>query len=87
MRVVSSISSSQLHPCLPPPLSFLPLSGYLLLAVISIYLQNEGEDDNVIGVLKVNSIVLQAFSDTQVKTWVYRKSKYNYYENVHYCLE
>lgn len=61
--------------------------GRLLLAVIFIYLQNEDEDDNVTGVLKINSTVLKALSDTQVKTWVYRKSKCNYYENVHYCLE
>jgi len=61
------------------------LAGYLFLAVIFIYLQDE--NDNVIGVLKINSTLLKAPSDAQVKTLVYGKSKYNYYENVHYCLE
>lgn len=37
--------------------------------------------------LKISSIVLKALSDSQVRAWVYRKSKYNYYENVQYCSE
>lgn len=86
MRLVSPVFSSHLLPSLPL-LSPLPFAGHWLLAAISTYLQNEDEEDNGRGVLKINSIVLKALSDAQVRARVYRKSKYNYYENVQYCSE
>lgn len=86
VRLVSPVFSSHLLPPLPL-LSLLPLAGHWLLAAVSTHLRNEDEEDNGRGVLKINSIVLKALSDAQVRAWVYRKSKYNYYENVQYCSE
>lgn len=83
VKVVSPIFSSHL----PSLLSLLPLAGHWLLAAIFTYLRNEDEEDNGRGVLKISSIVLKDLSDAQVRAWVYRKSKYNYYENVQYCSE